>query len=417
MTVVYGCVPVVPELPKSSPIPQPGSCRVKSPGAKPYLVELDPAERIAIETRAKTSMVVVRYDGCNLDVLSDCQLPGQYSYTASQVKRHVEDIESSDRLWATVPFAAGKVEATLKSAGGLRLSTALVGRYDADKRSAYSDELRGEAGCRGATHIITGWTVGAFELYHAARNDAGAGAEVGGTGAGAEGTHRHVLRKSDGTLGACEAKQDAGEPPEGCRAAVRVTLARLTRRAAAHTASPTGSLPAGEQTSAGSAPPPPGQRRRPEARAGDQPMGAGESPGYGVRDGAAQQEADQAGAPSPLRTAMLIGGGGLMAVGLGSLAYSASLKSSSTEDCIDGVCPESAEADYEKGRTLAHVATGTLLLGGALLGGGVLWLALDADDQEDAAQQSPQVQHRSTASAYGIWLRLGLGSANLQGRW
>ena len=53
-------------------------CYVKASQRKPLVVEWRAEDRAELETQARKGLVVVRYDGCEMEVLSRCKGPGQY---------------------------------------------------------------------------------------------------------------------------------------------------------------------------------------------------------------------------------------------------------------------------------------------------------------------------------------------------
>src|SRR5690606_9197517 len=55
-------------------------CGVRASAAKPLVVEWPAADRAALEARANRSLVAVRYQGCEMEVLSNCTVDGVYSY-------------------------------------------------------------------------------------------------------------------------------------------------------------------------------------------------------------------------------------------------------------------------------------------------------------------------------------------------
>lgn len=199
-------------------------CHVRASQQKPLVVEWPAADRAELEARAKTQLVVVRYDGCEMEVLSHCRAPGGYRYTSVTPKEDTVAIQSLDELYAHVPIGAAKLEGKLESAGQLTVAMTMVGRLEAEQPEVSADQLEGR--CSGATHLLSGMSVGAFEFYAGA--EAEVGVEVGFNGAGAGGrsvSQRETLTR-DGTPDACGSATEAG-PPEDCGALLRVETVRL----------------------------------------------------------------------------------------------------------------------------------------------------------------------------------------------
>lgn len=219
-------------------------CAVRRNHDKPLVVEWPSADRAELEARSKTQVVVVRYDGCEMELLGHCRAPGAYAYTAVTPKQDTLSIRTVDELYAQIPVGAAKLEGKLASAGELNVAMTMVGRLDASRPQIGIDELEGT--CAGATHVMTGMTLGAFELFAGAGTEIGGAIEVRAIGAGARRRARKETLTRDGTPAACEgATSDA--PPSDCSAPLRIEVAPLglPRRSAA--TCPEGSTWDGEQ--------------------------------------------------------------------------------------------------------------------------------------------------------------------------
>ena len=197
---------------------------------RPLIIEWPATDRASLEGRLQRGLVVVRYQGCVVEVLRECAAPvadSGYEYLGITRKLDSIAIRSSDELYANMPLTAVKLEAKLAKAGELNVSMALVGNYEA-KRARYDiGELEGR--CSGATHVIAAAQVGAFEFF------AGAGAEIGAAvevesvaGAGGRSTASREVLNRDGDAQACTASRpgDLGPPPE-CGALLRLELSAL----------------------------------------------------------------------------------------------------------------------------------------------------------------------------------------------
>ncbi len=206
-------------------------CKVRKSQNKPLIVEWPSAERGELEATAKKGLVVVRYLGCELELLTLCTAPGGYGYTAYTPKKDTLSIKNEDELYANIPIGAAKFEAKLATAGELGVQMTLVGRYLADNDVVHPDELKGS--CDGATHIIAGLTVGAFEFFAGAQAGVGAGAGVIGATAGAESKSKHETLTQDGNAAACQAGGGKEAPPKDCGALIRIEVVPLATTATA----------------------------------------------------------------------------------------------------------------------------------------------------------------------------------------
>lgn len=185
----------------TSVLAAPGRCE-KAPDPKGTLVvEWPTAVRAALETRAQTGRVVLRHTGCEVEVLEHCYAEGAYAYSSKGTEKQTVSIDGADALYETIPVGASDLEGRL-GGGKLTVEMTVAGRYDASSKTVPADELRGE--CEGATHVVTGWTVGAFE--------------VSGKGG---------VFHSVGDTDSCVEQKDAQAPPPGCGAPLSLELFAL----------------------------------------------------------------------------------------------------------------------------------------------------------------------------------------------
>lgn len=212
-----------------------GSARCGGDGriVRPLIIEWPATDRASLEGRLQRGLVVVRYEGCVVEVLRECRAPSTaeaplgYDYLGITRKSDSLTIRSADELYANMPLTAVKLEAKLAKAGELNVAMALVGNYEAQRARFDIRELEGR--CDGATHVIAAAQVGAFEFYAGAGAEIAAGVEaesVVGVG-GRSSASREVINK-DGQAEACERSTpgDAG-PPAECGALLRLELTAL----------------------------------------------------------------------------------------------------------------------------------------------------------------------------------------------
>lgn len=225
------CGPSVP-APSGAPSPPPlpvgpqTKCGVTKSQEKPLIVEWPSAARGDLETQARGGLVVVRYRGCEMDVLPRCRAPGAYVYAPFTPKVDRVIIRDQDELWASIPIGAARFEGTLRQAGQLNVAMTLVGKMTSDRGVLRAAELSGD--CEGATHVIVGITVGAFEFFAGADQGAGAGAQLFGAGGGAKtAALRETLTKDGLTASCAAAKLTDPTPPEGCGALLRLEVLPL----------------------------------------------------------------------------------------------------------------------------------------------------------------------------------------------
>lgn len=203
-------------------------CKVGASQDKPLIVEWPSGERADLEARSRQGgLVVVRYEGCEMQILSRCKAPGAYAYIPVTTKQDTLVIQNEDELYANLPVGAVKLEGKLQSAGSLNVTMTLVGKFAADRFDVIDNELEGA--CDGATHVVVGMNVGAFEFFAGGSAEVGGGVRVGDTvGAGAKSAAKRETLSRDGSTDACKkASTDDEGPPTGCGASLRLEVAPL----------------------------------------------------------------------------------------------------------------------------------------------------------------------------------------------
>jgi hypothetical protein len=228
---------VAPEPPSVAEATGERKCGVRQSSSKPLIVEWPSTERAALEARAARGLVAVRYEGCEMEVLTSCRAQGSYAYLGLTQKREGVTIRDADDLYAQLPVGAASLEGKLERSGQLNVDMVIVGRKEADRHEFTEDDLDGR--CAEATHVVTGLTIGAFSFYAGSGAEISGSAQIGNLGAGASSSTDREVLKQDGSGAQCELAGTADEaPPEGCGALLRVEVVPIERTvAAAHTSS------------------------------------------------------------------------------------------------------------------------------------------------------------------------------------
>jgi hypothetical protein len=201
-------------------------CGVAKSQAEPLIVEWPDAARGKLESQVRKSVVAVRYIGCEMQVLGQCTAPGKYGYTSLNPKKSRVKISNADELYASIPAYAVKFEGTLARAGELNVEMTIVGRYEADHTGVRVEDLQGD--CDGATHVVTGLSVGAFEFFAGADARAGAGVKAGDVGVEGKSTSSRETLNQDGKEEDCRKAAAADTiPPYGCGALLGLEVQRI----------------------------------------------------------------------------------------------------------------------------------------------------------------------------------------------
>lgn len=231
-------------------------CTVAKSHDRPFVIEWDATDLTEFEAKAKRDMVFVRYDGCELKVLSGCMdegVAGRYGayYPPETTSGNVEgiDIKNEAELYAQLPLGAASLEARVSSGDQLHLAYYVAGVARATREVIYKGDFESNARCKDATHFVAGYSLGAFELTSGEEDKVAGGAGLQGVAsAGASREHARTTLKRGGNLHACS--KDALSDASQCRVPIRLTLRAIeagTRPAsAASSSSPTaGAAPVG----------------------------------------------------------------------------------------------------------------------------------------------------------------------------
>jgi formylglycine-generating enzyme required for sulfatase activity len=226
---------VAPELPGT---PDPGKvfggmqCSSVRPQTEPDLMGWDPGSRANLNRLRQDGVVAVRYvsEGCNveLEVLSNCIVPGKYAYqpyTESQSKT----LKTERDLFAEIPISAARLSGQLKGNRMLRTDYELVGTASLPAGSVFNKkDLRGpKAECAKATHVVSAVYLGGFAMVAGEESKLAAKVTVFGVGAGdEEGKSMERIDKA-GNPKACEEANKSGKENEGCRVPLRIGLSPL----------------------------------------------------------------------------------------------------------------------------------------------------------------------------------------------
>jgi hypothetical protein len=195
---------------------------------RPLIIEWAATDRASLESRLRRGLVVVRYEGCVVEVLRDCAAPaGGYDYLGITRKNDQISIRTTDELYANMPLTAVELEAKLAKAGELNVSMALVGNYEAQRARFDISELQGR--CQGATHVVAAAQVGAFAFYTGAAAEIGTEIEVENVaGVGGRSTASRDILNRDGDATACESSTpNDTAPPNECGALLRLELSAI----------------------------------------------------------------------------------------------------------------------------------------------------------------------------------------------
>ncbi|PRP93655.1 Serine/threonine-protein kinase pkn1 [Enhygromyxa salina] len=205
-------------------------CATTPDNDDPLLVEWPSTQRSALEAELSRSesLIVVRYTGCEMEVLRGCEVGGSYRWTEVSAKHDELEIRSAREVWAKIPLAAAKLVAAVEQYGALHLDMQLIGQYTGASVAPTRDLLQGRR-CEEATHVVGSLMVGAFELTSSTGASFEAGAEVQGAGAGVGASRHDGYYSSDGNPESCRSGRSYSSyaPSEDCQSLLQIELLEI----------------------------------------------------------------------------------------------------------------------------------------------------------------------------------------------
>ncbi len=199
---------------------------------RPFVIEWDGTDISSFESRATTDVVFVRYEGCNLQVVDTCTNDdvrgslgayGPVDWTSGSVEK--VDILNEDELYAKLPLGANTIGARVQGGERFHMEYFVSGTRKATRPAVYRGDLDKLPGCRGVTHFVYAYNVGAFALGSFARLDGSAGGTVWGIGAGGSKKNESAIEKQGGVLGSC--RGESASEAATCKVPIRLALREI----------------------------------------------------------------------------------------------------------------------------------------------------------------------------------------------
>jgi hypothetical protein len=167
--------------------------------------------------------IAVEYTGCEMRVLSGCELPGQYQWSPTTVATDVLEITDEDELRAKLPLGGSNLEAALTRAGRLSVQTTVSGQMRLTGASGADVPSGGQ--CARATHLLQAVSVGAFQLDSGGTVHAHAGADTHSASLGGSSSSEHTVLRRAGDATRCGGALDT--PNVDCRSPLQAFLVPL----------------------------------------------------------------------------------------------------------------------------------------------------------------------------------------------
>lgn len=231
------------------------NCSAKS-HTRPFVVEWDATDASTFQARTGTDVVFVRYEGCKLEVLEGCrpEVPHDFgSYRpVDWTTGSLESIEITNEgdLYAKLPLGVASLGARVHGGETFKMEYYVSGTVSATREEVTRAELAKVPACKGATHFVYGFNLGAFALGSTKDLKFDTNGSAYGFGAGVSGSKSRKADKRGGELSRCKA-ESMKEVLE-CHAPIRLTLRELSEgedpklRAAKATETPSAASLAGQ---------------------------------------------------------------------------------------------------------------------------------------------------------------------------
>jgi hypothetical protein len=200
---------------------------------RPFIVEWDATDQSSFQARAASDVVFVHYEGCDLDILDACSVDsvkgafGGYKpvdWTSGQLESI--DIADENELYAKLPLGAASLGGRVQNGEKFHMEYFVSGTRSATRDHLYRGALDKVAGCKGATHFVYGYNLGAFALASKSNLKGEVNGSYLGFGGGGTHTSQTQADKKGGDLGTCTS--DSVKEVDTCKVPIRLTLREIT---------------------------------------------------------------------------------------------------------------------------------------------------------------------------------------------
>lgn len=206
-------------------------CNPKS-ADRPFIIEWDATDLSQFESVTSNDIVFVRYEGCDLRVIDSCRNDsvkgalGAYKtvdWTSGSVEKM--DISNEGELYAKLPLGAATLGGRVSAGEQFHMEYFVSGVRTATRPVVYRADLDAVPGCKGATHFVYAYQLGAFALGSKKNINADANATVWGFGGGGSSKQSNAAEKRAGVLESC--RGESAKETQTCKAPIRLTLREI----------------------------------------------------------------------------------------------------------------------------------------------------------------------------------------------
>lgn len=200
-------------------------------GMSPFLIDEASSDlRTKLEAVLAVRDIAIVSASCDkgVEVLEGCTVRGDYNFVGLTPENKTLIMKDQAQAQANLGFGVGEsLDAAFAGGKELVVQYRLIGKYKTTIPGVKRERIKDIAICQGATHFVTSIDVGAFSSFAAERNAFKAGGSFdgfsGSGGASSEATNTITA----GSLAACPDNAETLEPPAGCSASIRVSLAPI----------------------------------------------------------------------------------------------------------------------------------------------------------------------------------------------
>jgi hypothetical protein len=197
--------------------------------SRPFIIEWDATDMSSFQSFTTDDVVLVKYEGCNLQVLEGCRddsVKGSFgsykpiTWTSGGVE--TVDVADETELYAKLPLGAASLAPRVESGEKFHMEYYVSGTRNATREKVYKGDLAKNPSCAEATHFVYGYNLGAFALASRTKLGGELGGSYFGFGAGARKASTTAADKKGGELSACAG--DSAREVDTCKVPIRLSL-------------------------------------------------------------------------------------------------------------------------------------------------------------------------------------------------
>jgi hypothetical protein len=206
-------------------------CNPKSQD-RPFIIEWDATDASQFESITGNDVVFVRYEGCELRIIDSCRNDSQrgafgsykpVEWTSGAVEKI--DISNEGELYAKLPLGAASLGGRVSAGEQFHMEYFVSGVRTATRPAVYRTDLDTMTGCKGVTHFVYAYNLGAFALGSKKNINAELNANVWGFGGGGTSKQANAAEKRGGQLETC--RGESAKELATCKSPIRLTLREI----------------------------------------------------------------------------------------------------------------------------------------------------------------------------------------------